>query len=190
MLEMNNLNFLEKTLNSKTIYSGKIFTIKLNKVSLPNNHTATRELAIKQNAACVVALTKSKKIVLVKQFRNAIQKNLWEVPAGKKETNETALQCAKRELIEETGFNSTHWINIGKITPCPGFCNEQIGLFLALNAVKACAPKPDPDEFVKTGLFNFDEIAKHAALGNLTDAKTTCAILRTHFLISSNKINF
>lgn len=189
-MEANFMNFFEKTLTSKTVYSGTIFKVKSDTVSLPNHKTAKRELVLKSNAACVVALTKSKKIVLVKQFRHAVKQCLWEIPAGKKDPGESPFKCAKRELLEETGFKSKHWLNLGPILPTPGFCNESIFTFLALNAFKACQPCTDPDEFVKTGLFDFKKIVQQATFGNLTDAKSVCAILRTHLLFLNNKLSF
>lgn len=182
------MHLVEQTLNSKTAYSGKIFTIKTDTVALPNKKTATRELALKQNATCVIAITKSKKIILVNQYRYAVKRCLWEVPAGKMDSNETPLHCAKRELLEETGFKSNNWTKIGLTAPCPGFCNELIHMFFAKNAFKVCEPKPDPDEFVETRLFDFNELVQQAAYGQIIDSKTTCSILRTHFLILNNTL--
>lgn len=183
------MNFYEKTIESKITYRGKIFNITSNKVKLKNNHIASREVVKKNSAACVIAVTKNKNIVLVKQFRYAIGKHLIEIPAGKMENFEKhPLLCAKRELLEETGFKAPSWINLGPILPCPGFCDEKLFLFLAKNSFKAQTPKPDPDEFLQTITIPLDLAVKKATFGLFSDAKTVCSILKLHSLTQAHKI--
>ena len=183
------MNFFEKTIESKIIYQGEIFNITTNKIKLKNNHIASREVVKKSSAACVIAITRNKNIVLVKQFRYAIGKHLIEIPAGKMESFEKhPLLCAKRELLEETGFKAPNWINLGPILPCPGFCNEKLFLFLAKNSFKAQSPKPDPDEFLQTITMPLDLAVQRATFGSFSDAKTICAILKLHNLAQLHKI--
>ena len=183
------MNFFEKTTETNTIYKGKIFNVQQNKVLLKNGNFSSREVIKKQNAACIVALTKTKKIVMVKQFRYAINRHLLEIPAGKIETFEKhPIICAKRELLEETGYKAKKWINLGPMFPCPGFCNEKLFLFLAINAFKAQNPTPDPDEFLQTVILPFKLAIVQAAMGNLHDAKTSCAILKLHALTQLRKM--
>lgn len=185
------MNFFEKTLSQSISYTGKIFSVQKSKVLLSNNNIVPREVALKQHAACVLAITKFKKVVLVKQFRYATKKNLIEIPAGKIENHEkNPLLCAKRELLEETGFKSPHWLNLGYVLPSPGFCNEKIYIFLARKAFKAANPKPDPNELIETVLVDYNKLVNATMLGQIADAKTACAVLRTHALKTQHILNF
>ncbi len=177
------MNFFEKTLSQSTCHTGKVFSVQTSKVLLSNNNIASREVAIRKHAACVLAITKSKKAVMVKQFRYAAKKSLLEIPAGKMEDREkNPLLCAKRELLEETGFKSPHWINLGHILPSPGFCNEKIYIFLAKKAFKADQPKPDPNELVEPIIIDFNKLVNATVSGQIVDAKTVCAVLRANTL--------
>ncbi|MCM3465851.1 NUDIX hydrolase, partial [Bacillus licheniformis] len=121
----------EKTISSQTIYEGKVITLKVDEVLLPNGHTAKREIVTHQGAVAVMALTDEGKLVAVRQFRKPLEQVIVELPAGKLEPGEEPLACAKRELQEETGYQAKDYTLLSSFFTSPGFANEILHLYLA-----------------------------------------------------------
>lgn len=169
------MDLKEETLSTKTIFSGKIIDVNLTEVKLPNGKKAEREIVKHPGAVGILAITEENKIVLIKQFRKAIDKTIIEIPAGKLEKNEDPKDCAFRELKEETGYKATEMIPLTKIYTSPGFANEVIHLYKA-EGIKAGESKPDEDEFVELLELSFVEIEELITSGELIDAKTLIAI--------------
>ncbi len=119
-------------------------------VELPNGRVTGRDLVRHPGAAAVVALTETGKIVLVRQYRTAIDRVTVEIPAGKLDPGEDPLDCAKRELLEETGFSAGRIQYLTTIATTPGFCDEVIHIYMATGLTFSGA-NPDDDEFVETG---------------------------------------
>jgi ADP-ribose pyrophosphatase len=120
------MDFYEKTEKESIIYQGKIIKVKELDIKLPNGLMGKREIVEHPGAVAILTTTKDGKIVLIKQFRKACEEILWEIPAGKLEKGEAPLDCAKRELKEETGYTARNWALLGKFYTSPGFCNELI----------------------------------------------------------------
>ena len=114
----------ETTVSSDLIYIGKNIQLRVDTVEVPNKGYKKREIIEHKGAVGIVAITNEKKIVLVKQYRKAIEKELYELPAGKMEIGETPLECAIRELKEETGYSTDNMKLIHKFYPTPGFSNQ------------------------------------------------------------------
>ncbi|MER2049228.1 MAG: NUDIX hydrolase, partial [Solibacillus sp.] len=95
--------FEEKTIQSQPIYSGKVISLKVDDVSLPNGETGKREIINHPGAVAVIAITENNKILLVEQYRKALERSIIEIPAGKLEKGEEPIVTARRELEEETG---------------------------------------------------------------------------------------
>ena len=114
--------------------------------------------------------------MLIKQFRQATGKNMWEIPAGKLEVGEDPQECAVRELKEETGFTARHWEKITSFYTSPGFANEILHLYLArgLEAGEQCL---DPGEFIDTHLLALPEALSKVKGGEICDAKTIIGLL-------------
>ena len=128
----------EIRLRGETVYSGKILTVQEDFVALPDGNEARREVVRHNGACCVVAIDDDKNLLLVRQFRYALNKQLLELPAGKLDViGESPLGAAKRELLEETGFKAANWLDLGAIYPSPGYCDEVIYLYVATNLTKA-----------------------------------------------------
>ncbi len=172
--------FQEKTVESTTVFSGKVFDIHSDKSMLSNGKIQNREVVIHSGGVAIVAEC-NEKILFVKQFRYGSQQIMTEIPAGKLNQNEDILDAAKRELEEETGFSAEKWTQLGYIYPTPAICSEKIYLFYAQN-LKPGTPHPDDGEFV-----DFIEISKEKAFemiktGEISDAKTICALMRVYKL--------
>ena len=95
----------EKTLSTEQIFNGKVVSLQVDEVELPNGKRAKREIIKHPGAVAIIAITEDKKIILVEQYRKALERTIVEIPAGKLEKGEEPAECAKRELEEETGYD-------------------------------------------------------------------------------------
>ena len=136
----------------------------------------TRDIVRHPGAAAVVALTESGKIVLVRQYRTAIDRVTVEIPAGKLDPGEDPLDCAKRELHEETGFRAGRIRFLTSIVTSCGFCDEIIHIYLATK-LEFDTPNPDDDEFVNVDLVPLHELIDAVLDGKIEDAKTVVGAL-------------
>ena len=173
------MEFKEKTLSRKEIYKGPIFQLVQDQVELPSGKgTAQRDLIFHNGAVCVLGVTPENKIVLVKQYRKAIEKVSYEIPAGKLEVGENAdpEAAALRELEEEAAYT-------GKLSllydfySAIGFCNERLKLYLASDLTKVENPRPqDEDETLELLEVSLDQAKELIQSGDICDAKTIMAI--------------
>lgn len=183
------LEFGETKIQSETIYDGKILKLNKDFVKLENNSKTYREIIHHPGACGVVAIDQNKDILMVCQFRYAINQQILEIPAGKLDVfGESPLLAAKRELLEETGFEAKSWLELGVIYPSPGYCDEKIYLYVATKIKKVSELNLDKDEFLTPQKYNLDYIVKKIKCGEITDSKTICAILKAKMLIDDKKI--
>ncbi|MCU9534406.1 NUDIX domain-containing protein [Streptococcus sp. CSL10205-OR2] len=173
------MEFIEKTIERQTIFKGRVFEVAVDQVELPNGlGTSTRELIFHKGAVAVLALTPENKIVIVKQYRKAIEMVSYEVPAGKLEVGEggSEKEAALRELEEETGYVGDLSL-IHEFHTAIGFCDEKIKLYLGTNLKKVPNPKPkDADETIEILELSLKECQEMISTGQITDAKTIIAI--------------
>lgn len=168
-------NLDEKMLESQKIYAGNILTLRVDTVLLPNGRKATREVVEHPGAVAVVPITNEGKIVLVRQYRYPVARELLEIPAGKLQVGEDPAACARRELSEETGFLCDQLEPLAQFFTTPGFADEKMYLFCA-RAMRVAAPHPDADEFINVESYSAQEIRDMMARGELCDAKTLLGI--------------
>ncbi|MEN6412543.1 MAG: NUDIX hydrolase [Veillonellales bacterium] len=166
----------EKFIRSNSIFNGKILNLVCDTVQLPNGKEATREVVHHPGAVAVVPILEDGCIVLVRQYRYPIGKILLEIPAGKLEPEEDPDECARRELKEETGYIAGTIKKLTAIYTTPGFSNEVIHLYLALN-MKLAEVCPDEDEFIKVETYSRSKIKAMIHDGLITDAKTILGLL-------------
>ena len=182
------MEFEEKTISRKEIYKGPIFQLVQDQVELPSGKgSAQRDLIFHNGAVCVLAVTPENKIVLVKQYRKAIEKVSYEIPAGKLEVGENAdpEAAALRELEEEAAYT-------GKLSllydfySAIGFCNERLKLYLASDLTKVENPRPqDEDETLELLEVSLDQAKELIQSGHICDAKTIMAIQYWELQINS-----
>ncbi|ENI5459601.1 NUDIX hydrolase [Staphylococcus pseudintermedius] len=177
------MHFEEKTISKESIYKGKIIEVEKHKVSLPNNETAYREVVKHNGAVAICALTPDQQVILVKQYRKALEQELLEIPAGKLEPGEDRESAAMRELEEETGYKAKKLTLIGEVYGTSGFSNEKISVYFADNLVEGKV-NLDEDEFVEKVLYSLDDVKKAVEARTIEDAKTFIAF--QHLLLHYN----
>ena len=167
----------ETFLSGETIYQGKIIRVERWQVSLPDGRTAPREIVRHNGGVAVVALDDEGQVTLVRQFRVAMDRFTWEIPAGKLDTpEEDPFSAAKRELEEETGLQAEHWQLLTRAASSPGFCTEQLSIYLATGLSQHPA-HPDPDEYLRLTKMPLDQAVQLCMAGELRDAKTIVGLL-------------
>lgn len=167
----------EKFLSSEDIYNGKIIRVQKWQVTLPNGETALREVVRHNGASAIVPVDDRGMVTLVRQHRVAIDRCTWEIPAGKLDTpSEDPFSAAKRELEEETGLQAEHWQKLTCMFTTPGFCNEQISIYLA-TGLSQHPSHPDADEFLGLTKMPLEEAVALCMAGEIRDSKTLVGLL-------------
>ncbi|MDN4493924.1 NUDIX domain-containing protein [Ureibacillus aquaedulcis] len=170
--------FEEKSLRSKSIYEGKIISLKVDDVLLPNGKESKREIVNHPGAVAIIAITAEGKLVLVEQYRKAIERSIIEIPAGKLEPGEKPELTARRELEEETGYGCHELGYLQTFATSPGFADEVIHLFVAKDLYKIEEKADlDEDEFVELLEVTLEEAEEMVKEQRIFDAKTAFAVL-------------
>lgn len=165
------MGFEEKTMKTEKIYEGKILNLRIDMVELPDKKYSKREIVEHPGAVAIAALTDDNEIILVKQYRKAVEKELVEIPAGMLEIAEEPREAAVRELKEETGFSADKMEYICEFYTSPGFTNEKLYLFLA-TGLKAGESHPENDEYIDVLKFKLDNLVDMVWKGQILDSKT------------------
>ena len=166
-----------EVLESRKTYEGKIVTITVDKLRMPDGSEAYRETVIrKKNAAGVLAVDTDGRLLFVRQYRHPFREMLLEIPAGVIEEGESGEAAVLRELEEETGLRAGKMEKLTHVVTTPGFCTEQIGLYLATE-LSQHEDHPDPDEFLHVEKMPLSEAVSRVMSGELCDAKTALGLL-------------
>ena len=170
--------FEEKTTKTTPIYDGKIVKLQVDEVILPNGQVAKREIIKHPGAVAVVAVTAEDKLVLVEQYRKALERSIVEIPAGKIESGEEPMMTARRELEEETGYGAHSLTFLQTFATSPGFADEVIHLYVAKELYKIENKAAlDEDEFVELLEVSLEKAQSMVADQRIFDAKTAFAVL-------------
>ncbi|WP_102274681.1 NUDIX hydrolase [Cytobacillus massiliigabonensis] len=167
----------EKTLHTEKIFTGKVISLQVEDVELPNGNTSKREIIKHPGAVAILALTDDDKIIMVEQYRKALEKTIIEIPAGKLEHGEDPVACAKRELEEETGYGCKEMEWLISFYTSPGFADEIVHLYIAKGlSKKENAASLDEDEFVNLMEITLEEAETYLKEQKIYDAKTAYAV--------------
>ena len=169
-------DFTETPVSSKTVYRGRLLHVLEDEVRLPNGHSARREYIRHPGAAVMVPMPDPQTVVLVRQFRYPLARHFYEVPAGKIDPGEDTLATAKRELLEECGYEAAQWRHMATIHPCIGYADERMELYLA-RGLKDVGRTPDEDEFLERVTVKFAQALRWLKEGKITDQKTVIGLL-------------
>ena len=158
-------------------YKGRIINIYKDYMALPNGHTAVWDFVEHKGAAAVVAVTKEGKLLMVRQYRNALDRYTLEIPAGGLNgPDEPTKDAAARELEEETGYaaGKMEWLITVRTTVA--FCNEKIDIYRATDLTRGCQHL-DEDEFIHVEAYTVQELCDKILSGEIEDSKTIAAVM-------------
>ena len=168
-----------KRINREKVYEGAILDVYQDEMELNNGkHEMWDFVSHRMGAAAIVAVTKDKKLLLVKQYRPALDRYTLELPAGCRDSvTEDTLDTSKRELREETGYVSDKWRKFLSLKTTVAFCDETVDIYLAEDIVLECQQELDPAEDIEFGLYDPKELLPMIYEGKLQDGKTIAGIL-------------
>jgi len=166
----------EKLINTKTIYSGKIFDVQQRMIELPDGRQTQYDIVKNPNACAIVALDSDDNVIMVRQFRQSAGKILLEIPAGKIDKGEDPDNCAARELKEETGYSAQKIERLFGARVSPGFSTEIIFIYKATELTLG-ETDFDEDEFIETEKVPLEKAYKMIKKGEIEDGKTISGIL-------------
>jgi ADP-ribose pyrophosphatase len=165
----------EKTIAQEQIYSGRIIDLVIEEVVLPDGKTGKREIIKHPGAVAIIAMTNENKILMVRQYRKALNRTIVEIPAGKLEKGEDPLECAKRELEEETGYKTDKLQHVISFYTSPGFADEIVHLYFT-DKLEQGTVATDEDEFVELMELTIAEAEGLVQTHEIYDAKTAYAV--------------
>ena len=169
-------DFTEHAVSSKTVYRGRLLHVLEDTVRLPDGRTTVREYIRHPGAVMMVPLLDDRTVILVRQFRYPVGRHLIEIPAGKMEPGEEPLDTARRELIEECGYEAKTWRHLTTIHPCIGYSDERIELFLARDLTHV-GHALDDEEFLEVVPMPLDEALAWVKQGKITEIKAIIGLM-------------
>jgi len=174
-----------RLLSSRTVYRGPVFWITTDHVQEPGGIRVRRDLIHHSGSVVILAVedyddesrgSSAPRVLLERQYRHAAGDYLWELPAGRIDPGEHELKAAKRELLEETGYNAAHWRRILKFYASPGFMAETMSVFLA-TGLRAGIAQPEADEIIHKRLVPLPAVVRMITSGTIRDGKTISSVL-------------
>lgn len=169
---------MERCTSTTRVFYGRILNLRVDRVLFDDGIEATREVVEHRGASVIIPLLEDKRVLLVRQYRYAIGKELLEIPAGTCDEGESPEDCAKRELQEETGFTCDDLEKVLECYVAPGYSTEKIHFFLA-KRLRRTQQDPDEDERISVEPVSIPEALAKIRNGEICDGKSICALFRT-----------
>ena len=166
----------ERVVASRRVFSGRLISVRVDDVVLLDGTTTTREIVSHPGAVAVVPLLANGRVVLIRQYRHAAEKTLWEIPAGTLRGGESPEECARRELIEETGYEAGQLAPLFSLHLSPGYTTELIHLFLACD-LRQGRQQADSDERIDVVVLTMEEALAMVESGEVQNAAAVCGLL-------------
>jgi len=167
--------FREKVLSSSTLYSGRAVRLRVDRVRLPNGRETSREIIEHPGSVGILPLLTGNRVLLIRQYRHAVGQTIWEIPAGTMEPGETPIECARRELEEETGYRARSLKPFFDCYAAPGYSMELMRVFLA-RGLRPTEQRPEEDEIISVDPLTSERAFGMIRSGRIRDAKTICAL--------------
>lgn len=172
------MNLKEELIESRTLYRGRIVTLRIDTVRLPNGHIARREIVEHHGAVAIVPLIDSETVLLIRQYRQAVGEVLLEIPAGTLEPGESPDACAQRELEEETGYQAQQMRRLFSQYLAPGYSQEVLHVYLA-ESLQPTRQRLDEDELNELVPTPLNQVTEMILQGVIKDSKTIAGLLMT-----------
>ncbi len=160
---------------TRCVFKGKLLSLMTKEVRLPNGYMVRLEMIEHPGAALIVPFLSRNRILILKQFRPVIGSYIYELPAGTLNKGESPLSCARREIVEETGFSAARFTLLGKIYPVPGYSTEKITIYKAERLTER-GKHAEKDEVITHCRADKKHIKELFKSGKIIDAKTICAL--------------
>lgn len=170
-------------MSREVVHVGRKIRVEIDCSPGANGQIIQRDLIFHPGAVVILPILANGDVVLLRNFRFVLNETLWEVPAGTVEPDEPLLDCAKRELLEETGYTAKQWKSLGYLYASPGVLDEKLHLFVA-EELTAGDAKPEPDEQLEPVTVRLDDAIRMCLDGTIRDAKTITSLLLWERLLS------
>jgi 8-oxo-dGDP phosphatase len=171
--------------STKDVYVGKVMALRVDEVVMPGGSVAVREIVEHPGAVAIAALDADDRLMMVHQYRHAVRRRLWELPAGLLDVRgEDPLVTAQRELTEETGLTATEWSTLVDVVPSPGFSEESVRIYLARGLTEVGRPPAGHDEEadLATRWVSLPVAVRMVLSGTIVNATTVAGVLAAHAL--------
>ena len=172
--------------NRTTLHRARAFSLVAENVTLDTGVTTDIEYIHHPGATAIIPMLDRTRVILIKQYRHALRKDIWEIPAGTLDPRESVTTCAQRELIEETGYSAERWHDIGSITPVPGYSDERIHVYLA-GDLRPAERNLDEDEIIIVHEVEFEEALNMIRCGDIQDAKSIAGLFLASEWLKANE---
>jgi ADP-ribose pyrophosphatase len=179
--------FDEVTVDAEVVYQGAFLRVRKDRARLPDGSIHGREWVVHPGAAAILALGDDGRVLVVRQFRYSMQRTYVEIPAGKIDAGESALQTARRELLEETGYVAREWAHLTQIHPAIGFSNELLDIFVARGLeAQPQGRQLDHGEMLEVAWRSLDTLLDALRAGELPDVKTHIAVMHLQRMVEGD----
>jgi 8-oxo-dGTP pyrophosphatase MutT (NUDIX family) len=173
--------------NTRTVFRGRVITVNVETVRLPNDHVTDLEIIHHPGGAAIVAIDREGRVCLIRQFRHAAGGWIWELPAGKLEPHEPPLETARRELVEETGTSARSWRSLGPYVSSPGVFTEIVHLYLA-QELESANMSHEAGELIEVHWVDLEQACSRALDGDINDGKTALGLLRARSILQRKPV--
>jgi ADP-ribose pyrophosphatase len=178
-----------ETVSSETVYEGSILALRVDQVRMPGDDTAKREVVEHYGAVAVAAVDTNRRVAMIYQYRHALARRLWELPAGLLDAaHEDPLETAKRELQEEAGLAAGDWQVLLDVASSPGFSDESVRIYLAtgLSEVERGAPEHEEAD-LSLHWFSLEDAATMALAGEIVNSSAAAGVLAAYAAVIDGK---
>ncbi len=164
----------------RKVYDGRIFSVAVESITTPKGSPLDAEIVRHPGSVVLIPMTKAGEIILVRQYRHAVGRRAWELPAGSLERNEDPKKAAFRECQEEIGLIPSQLEPLGAFFPTPGYCDEEMH-FYAATGLREPGPgdedaQQDEDEDIETRAFSVEQLRSMIKAGEIIDLKTVAGL--------------
>ncbi len=179
------MSLRESRIDSALVYDGGLLKVRRDSVKLPDGNLAFREYIRHPGASVIIAINPHGNLLMVRQFRYPLDRTFLELPAGKIDPGETPLECARRELREETGYEASDFREIATVHPCIGYSDERLVYFIAENLSHA-GKQTDEEEFLENVEISLGDALEMVRCGEISDGKTVSGLFWAERILSGS----